>query len=116
MSATTIKVEGNLLKDIKKCLATSQSVTAFVRETLEKEVRQRQMIAGAEAYNKFLQENPEEQEWLEDWEEADLLNPPETKKSLYKLNSTHNSKFRVHKARKVRRPKKWNAVACIGLI
>lgn len=114
MSATTIKVEGNLLKDIKKCLAVSQSVTAFVRETLEKEVRQRQMIAGAEAYNKFLQENPEEQEWLEDWEEADLLNPPTAKRSAPKSNAVYPPKARAGteqysvstKKRKVRRPKK----------
>lgn len=114
MSATTIKVEGNLLKDIKKCLATSQSVTAFVRETLEKEVRQRQMIAGAEAYNKFLQENPEEQEWLEGWEEADLLNLPTAKRSALKSNTVYPPKARVGtehypvstKKRKVRRPKK----------
>ncbi|MCB1214483.1 MAG: hypothetical protein KDK66_03290 [Deltaproteobacteria bacterium] len=84
MQATTIKVEGVLLKNLKKIIPSRQSISSFVRDILTKEVERHQLIKGAEAYADFLKKHPEEEAWLEDWEKADLLSAPKPKKRRLK--------------------------------
>lgn len=72
MTATTIKLEGALLKDIQECKPQSQSLAAYVREALEADVRRRRMALAAQEYRTFLSANPEEAEEMEQWAEAPL--------------------------------------------
>lgn len=76
MSATTIKLEGKLLKMIEMNKDTGQSVSAFVRETLERAIRERQRARAADVYNQLVAEDPEEAKWLAEWEGADLASDP----------------------------------------
>ncbi len=74
MKATTIKLEGDLLIELRKLKGSSKSVTSFVKETLESEVRRHKMRRAAETYGEFLKEHPEESKLLDEWENAPLSN------------------------------------------
>ena len=76
MNATTIKIENPLLNEIVKITPEKKSISAFVREVLENEVQRQKMIQAAERYSEFLASNPEEREWMGDWESADLARSP----------------------------------------
>ncbi len=76
MRATTIKVEGQLLKDLTQAKPANLSLTAFVRSILEREVLRARLADATARYASFLAHAPEEQAWLEQWESADLASPP----------------------------------------
>jgi hypothetical protein len=71
MPATTIRLEAELLKTISTLKAKDQSISDYVRELIEREYRARHRPA-AEAYERFLQANPEERAMMEVWESASL--------------------------------------------
>ena len=78
MKATTIKVEGELLRELERTKPTSQSLSAYVRSFLRQEILRRKMAEATERYAEFLHETPDERAWLEEWVNADLaryLNP-----------------------------------------
>lgn len=75
MKATTIKVEGALLEELTRAKPRSQSLSAFVRSILEREVLRRKLTESAERYAEFLRGSPEERSWLSEWESADLISP-----------------------------------------
>ena len=76
MKATTIKVEGKLLQEIEEAKTPEQSVTAFVRAVLRKELDRRSQKTAAAEYRAFVAENAEERKWLEAWDRADLISAP----------------------------------------
>ena len=76
MKATTIKVEGELLRELERTKPTSQSLSAYVRSLLQQEVLRRKMAEATERYAEFLRETPDERAWLEEWVNADLARPP----------------------------------------
>lgn len=76
MKATTIKVEGDLLRDLERAKPANQSMTTFVRAVLRQEVQRRQMAEAADRYVEFLSEHAEERAWLEEWDRADLAAAP----------------------------------------
>ncbi len=76
MQATTIKLEYPILKELRKFLPPHQSLTAFVREILERDLRRRKIIQAADAYVAWLAKHPEEQEWMDEWSGADLEHMP----------------------------------------
>ena len=76
MGATTIKVEGALLMQLQRIKPEKQSISAFVRTVLEKEILRRQMADAASRYAQYLRDTPEERTWLNDWDRADLVRPP----------------------------------------
>jgi hypothetical protein len=80
MKATTIKVEGELLAELERAKPPAQSLTTYVRSILLQEVRRQQMIAAADRYTEFLQQNPDERAWLDAWDSADLARPPRRKR------------------------------------
>lgn len=80
MRATTVKVEGELLADLEQTKPPSQSLSAYVRSVLEKEVRQRKMAEAAEQYTEFLRGHADERAWLEDWDNADLARAPKRRR------------------------------------
>ena len=72
MTATTIKLEGALLKNIQECKPRSQTLAAYVREALEADVRRRRMALAAQEYQAFLSANPDEATDMEQWADAPL--------------------------------------------
>lgn len=76
MKATTIKIEGELLRGLEEAKPGSMSLSAYVREVLRKDLRRRMLSRAAASYQEFLAANPEEQSWLREWDEADLASPP----------------------------------------
>ncbi len=76
MQATTIKIEGNILHELKTIIPKEKTLTAFVREVLEKEIRRKKMAHAAGVYAQFLKNNPEEEGWLKNWEASELSTPP----------------------------------------
>jgi predicted CopG family antitoxin len=81
MSATTIKLEADLVKKVAALKPKDESISAFVRELIEKEHRARENRASAVAYQQFLEDNPEERAAMEVWESAPLVSEIEPKKS-----------------------------------
>ena len=79
MSATTLKIEGELLNELNHLRPKDQSLSAFVRGILEQTIRKQQMIAAAEQYTDFLKSCSDEAMWLEEWEQTDLESPPQSK-------------------------------------
>lgn len=75
MEATTIKLENPLLNQLYESKPKGLSLSAFVRELLEREVRQRKMAQAAGQYSEFLKANPDEAVWMEEWEAAPLDKP-----------------------------------------
>jgi hypothetical protein len=80
MSATTVKLEADLLQRISKAKPRQQTLAAFVREAVEKDLRRRQLRAAAEIYQKLLRDDKVARREMEEWERADLSNPPKRKR------------------------------------
>lgn len=76
MPATTIKLDGNILRELKTYIGRGQTLTAFVRQVLESEIRRQKMARAGRDYADFLKSNPEEETWMKEWEAADLEIPP----------------------------------------
>ncbi len=76
MKATTIKIEGELLRELEQAKSPRTSVSAHVREILWRDLRRRKLAEAAVAYEEFVASNAEEQSWLREWDEADLATPP----------------------------------------
>jgi len=76
MSATTVKLDGELLRAIAGVKPAAQTLSAFVREALHRDLRRQQMRQAAEQYRALLQSNPAERKALEQWEAAPLAIAP----------------------------------------
>lgn len=79
MRSTTIRIEGELLSRVEKWKAEKQSVSAFVRESIEWRLQEEKRQRSAAIYNELICENQEEAAWLTDWESADLESAPARK-------------------------------------
>ncbi len=80
MSATTIKLESDLVEKAVNLKAPEQSISAYVRSLIEKEHRDRKLREGALAYEQFLKDHPAEREAMEVWESAPLAETIEAKR------------------------------------
>jgi predicted transcriptional regulator len=77
MSATTIKLDGEILSELRSLIkATGGTLTSLVRELLESEIRRRKMILAAVQYAAFLAEAPGEAEDMDVWAAAPLERDP----------------------------------------
>ena len=72
MQATTIKLDGALIKRLRALKPREDTLTAFVRSVLDAEVRRRSLRAAAESYAAFLHDHPEEAEEMSAWVTAPL--------------------------------------------
>ena len=75
MKATTIKVDGDLLRELERTKPPSQSLSAYVRSLLHQAVVRRDMAEGADRYAAFLRGTPDERAWLDEWTNTDLARP-----------------------------------------
>ncbi len=76
MPASTIRLDDALLRKIRAAKPTEQSLAAYVREAIERDLLRRKLRAAAEAYRTFLDEHPEEQDQEHAWERAPLASAP----------------------------------------
>ena len=80
MSATTVKLEHGMLREISRVKPPEQSLSAFVRGVLERDLRRRKMREAAYAYQTLLAENGDERSEAAAWETADLTASPKPKR------------------------------------
>jgi hypothetical protein len=76
MSATTVKLEAALLREIRAVKPRQQTLAGYVREAVERDVLRRKLRAAAERYQAFLREHPHEAAAMDEWETAPLASPP----------------------------------------
>jgi hypothetical protein len=79
MSATTIKLEADLVKKVVALKPKDESISRFVRGLIEKEHLARKNKEAAVVYQQFLDDNPEERAAMEGWETAPLVEDIEPK-------------------------------------
>jgi len=76
MKATTIKLDGAILGELKALRRPDQNLTALVRELLNAQIHRSKMAQAAEEYTAFLRENPGESTELDVWASAPLDRDP----------------------------------------
>lgn len=72
MVATTVKIDGEVFEEARQLVRGRQSITSFVRESVQAELKRRKFREAAVQYQEFLRQNPDEVADLEMWEAADL--------------------------------------------
>lgn len=80
MGATTVKLEDALLKEIRAIKPREQTLAAYVREALGRDLRRRRLALAGQEYQAFLAANSDERADLEAWAEAPLARPPRRRK------------------------------------
>jgi hypothetical protein len=81
MSATTVKLEGPVLSELRRIKPSNKTLSALVRELLEAELRRQRMTRAAADYAEFLSRHPEEAEDMDAWAAAPLeRDPPKAKR------------------------------------
>lgn len=76
MPATTVKLDSELLREIAKIKSPKQTLAAFVRESLQRDIDRRKLRAAAETYRQLLTENEKERREMEEWEASHLAVAP----------------------------------------
>jgi hypothetical protein len=76
MGATTVKLEDALLREIRAVKPQGQTLAAYVREAVERDILHRKLRSSAEQYQVFLSKHPEEKAELDSWERAPLTAKP----------------------------------------
>jgi len=79
MKATTVKLDGELLARIEESKPQGQSLSAYVRMVLQRNLDRTRVRDAAVEYRTFLASDPEEQRALDEWDRADLATPPRSK-------------------------------------
>ena len=80
MSATTVKLDGELLRAIATVKSPRQTLSAYVREALQRDLRRQQMREAAESYMNLLRTNPAERDAMDEWEAASLATTPRARR------------------------------------
>jgi len=73
---TTIKLDSAVVREVAEILPERQTLTAFVREAVQRDVRRRKMSAAAEVYREILANDPLEAAAMDEWERAPLAMEP----------------------------------------
>ncbi len=76
MSATTVKLDAEMLREIAEAKPAGQTLSSFVQSALKRDLRRRKMKHAAEAYLALPASSPDEREAQEKWEAAPLSQPP----------------------------------------
>jgi hypothetical protein len=80
MPATTVKLDGELLRAIASVKPAKQPLSAYVREALQRDLRRQQMRTAAETYMSLLRNNAAEREAMDEWEAAPLATTPRSRR------------------------------------
>ena len=74
MKATTVKLDGAILRELKEFKEPDQNLTSLVRDLLKAQIHRRKMARAAEEYIAFMSENPAELQELDTWATTPLDN------------------------------------------
>ena len=80
MSATTVKLDGELLRAIATVKSPRQTLSAYVREALQRDLRRQQMREAAETYMNLLRTDAAERDAMDEWETAPLATTPRARR------------------------------------
>lgn len=69
---TTVKLESPVVREVCELLEGKQTLTSFVREAVERDVRRRKMRKAATLYREVMTAEPAEGEDMAAWEAAPL--------------------------------------------
>lgn len=72
MSATTVKLDGAVLRELRRIQPRGTTLTALVRELLASEIRRQRMARAAAEYATFLATHPGESDEMDAWAAAPL--------------------------------------------
>lgn len=78
---TTIKLDSAVVREVAEILPERQTLTAFVREAVQRDVRRRKMRAAADAYREILANDPVEAAAMTAWERAPLATEPRKRRA-----------------------------------
>jgi hypothetical protein len=81
MHATTVKLDGDLVSRLKAVKPRNETLTGFVRNVLDAEVRRQHLLAAAEAYAELLRAQPGEAEAMDAWTSAPLERPAKARRA-----------------------------------
>lgn len=73
---TTVKIESPVVREVCGLLEGRQTLTSFVREAVERDVRRRKMRRAATLYREALSRDAVEAGEMEVWEAATLASDP----------------------------------------
>ena len=76
---TTIKLDSAVVREVAEILPERQTLTAFVREAVQRDVRRRKMRAAALLYRETLAGDSAEAAAMDEWEAAPLATEPARK-------------------------------------
>jgi len=76
MKATTVKLDGSILQELKAFKRPGQNLTALVRDLLKAQIHRSKMARAAEEYTAFLSQSAEESMELNAWASAPLDREP----------------------------------------
>ena len=76
MKATTIKLDGFILQELKELKKPDQNLTSLVRDLLKAQIHKQKMARAAEEYAAFLSKNAGESLELNAWASAPLDHDP----------------------------------------
>lgn len=79
-SDTTVKLDSSVVREIRGILEEKQTLTSFVREAVERDVRRRKMQKAATLYRDALLQDSAEAKDMEAWESASLASIPQNRK------------------------------------
>lgn len=77
MPSTTIRLDDKILAKVRDIKPVSTSVSAYVRELIERDYLASKMAEAARAYREFLKNDSQERQAMEEWESAPLVNEVE---------------------------------------
>ena len=72
MKATTIKLDGAILRELKEFKAPNQNLTSLVRDLLRAQIHRRKMARAADEYMAFMSQNADESHELDAWASVPL--------------------------------------------
>ncbi|CAN5234015.1 hypothetical protein BH20VER2_BH20VER2_04140 [soil metagenome] len=72
MKETSVQLDEEVISVISECMRADQTLKEYVREALLREARAQSFRRAAETYQLLLNTNPDEQRWMDEWEEAAL--------------------------------------------
>lgn len=81
MGATTVKLDSVLLSEIAGTKPKNQTLSAYVREALRRDLRRQHLRKAAGIYNSLLREDPVERQLMDEWEAAPLSVEPKQRRS-----------------------------------
>ena len=78
---TTVKLEASVVQECADVLPENQTLTAFVREAVWRDVRRRKMRKAAALYMETLAGNADEADDMREWEAAPLAIEPKKRRA-----------------------------------